>query len=41
MTKMNHILNITNDTVTAEARMLYLDLAEALEKWGLQLHALM
>ena len=38
MTKMNHILNITNDTVTAEAGVLYLDLAEALEKRDMQLH---
>ena len=38
MTKMNHILNMTKDTVTAEAGVLYLDLAEALEKRDMQLH---
>ena len=38
MTRMNHILNITDNTVTAEAGVLYLDLAEALEKRGKQLH---
>ncbi len=38
MTKMNHILNITEEAVTAEAGVLYIDLAEALEKQGKQLH---
>ena len=38
MTKMNHILHMTDDTVTAEAGVLYIDLAEALEKRGKQLH---
>ena len=38
MTKMNHILNTTNDTITAEAGTLYIELAEALEKQDKQLH---
>ena len=38
MSKMNRILNITADTVTAEAGALYIDIAKELEKRGLQFY---
>ncbi len=38
MTKMNRILDIGTDTVTAEAGALYIDVATELEKRGLQFH---
>ncbi|MGH9432710.1 MAG: FAD-binding oxidoreductase [Terriglobia bacterium] len=38
MTKLNQILNITNDTVTAQAGALYIDVAQQLEKRGLQFY---
>ena len=36
MSKMNRILGITADTVTAQAGALYIDIAQELEKYGLQ-----
>lgn len=38
MTGLNHIVNITDDTVTAEAGALYIDVAKALEQKGLQFY---
>jgi hypothetical protein len=38
MSNMNRILNITADTVTAQAGALYIDIAQELEKLGLQFH---
>ncbi len=38
MSKMNRILNITADTVTVQAGALYIDVAEELEKRGLQFY---
>ncbi len=38
MTRMNRILNITSDTVTAEAGALYIDIAQELEKHQLQFY---
>jgi len=38
MSSMNRILNVTADTVTAEAGALYIDIAQELEKVGLQFY---
>lgn len=38
MSNMNRILNITNETVTAQAGALYIDIAQELEKRGLQFY---
>jgi len=38
MSKMNRILSITSDSVTAEAGALYIDIAQELEKQGLQFY---
>ncbi|MGH9375281.1 MAG: FAD-binding oxidoreductase, partial [Terriglobia bacterium] len=38
MTNMNRILNITSDTVTAQAGALYIDVAHELENHGLQFY---
>ena len=38
MSNMNRVLNITGDTVTAQAGALYIDIAQELEKLGLQFH---
>ena len=38
MSKMNRILSITADTVTAEAGALYIDIAQELEKRQLQFY---
>jgi FAD/FMN-containing dehydrogenase len=38
MSNMNRILSITGDSVTAQAGALYIDIAQELEKQGLQFH---
>lgn len=38
MSKMNRILNVSNDTITVEAGAIYIDIANELEKQGLQFY---
>jgi FAD/FMN-containing dehydrogenase len=38
MSNLNRILSITGDSITAQAGVLYIDMAEELEKRGLQFH---